>query len=74
MTGDPPDGGGTASVTTSGAASGDAETSVGTDVVAAVAAETMLTPMEEAGDVGDESFLAKVFFSFARLFWNHTFS
>jgi hypothetical protein len=47
---------------------------VGTDVVAAVAAETMLTPMEEAGEVGDESFLAKVFFSFARLFWNHTFS
>ena len=73
MTGDAPDGGGTESVTTPGAASGDAETSVGTDVVAAVTAETMLMPMEEAGEVGDESFLVKVFFSFARLFWNHTF-
>ena len=71
MTGDAPDGGGTESATTSSVASGDGETSVGTEVVVAVAAETVVTPMEEAGEVGDESFL-KVFFSFARLFWNHT--
>jgi hypothetical protein len=57
----------------SGVASGDGETSVGTEVVEAVAAETVVPPMEEVG-VGDESFLAKDFFSFARLFWNHTFS
>ena len=74
MTGDAPDGGGTESATTSEVASGDGETSVGTEVVVAVAAETVVTPMEEAGEVGDESLLAKFFFSFARLFWNHTFS
>ncbi len=72
VTGDAPDGG-TESATTSGVASGDGETSVGTEVVEAVAAERVVPPMEEVG-VGDESFLVKVFFSFARLFWNHTFS
>jgi hypothetical protein len=41
----------------SGVASGDGETSVGTEVVEAVAAETVVPPMEEVG-VGDESFLA----------------
>jgi len=30
--------------------------------------------VEAVGEVGEGSFLANDFFSFARLFWNHTFS
>ena len=74
MTGDAPDGEGTESTTTSGLVSGEGERSVGTDVMGAVAAETVVTPVEEAGEVGEESFLTVDFFSLARLFWNHTFS
>jgi len=36
--------------------------SVGTDVMGAVAAETVVTPVEEAGEVGEESFLTVDFF------------
>ena len=68
MTRDGPDGGGTDSATTSGVASGEGEPSVATEVVEAVAAETAFTPAEEAGEVGETSFLENDFFSLARLF------
>ena len=44
------------------------------EVAGTVAAEAVVTPVDELGEVGDESFLADTFFSLARLFWNHTFS
>jgi hypothetical protein len=72
VTGDAPDGEGTESAGMSVVASGEGETSVATDVMGAVAAETVVTPME--GEAGDESFLVNDFFSLARLFWNQTFS
>lgn len=70
---DVPGGGGTGS-RPSGVASGQGEASVVTAVSGTVAAEAVVTPVEELGEVGDESFLVSAFFSLARLFWNHTFS
>ena len=70
------DGRGTESARSSGSgvASGEGETSMVAEVAGTVAAETVVTPVEELGEVGDESLLANTFFSLARLFWNHTFS
>lgn len=71
---DVPGGGGTGSARPSGVASGQGEASVVTAVSGTVAAEAVVTPVEELGEVGDGSFLVSAFFSLARLFWNHTFS
>lgn len=68
MTGDALDCGGTGSARTSAAASGEGETSV---VMGAV---EEARDVEAVGEVGEGSFFANDFFSFARLFWNHTFS
>jgi hypothetical protein len=68
VTRDGPDGGGTDSATTSDVASGEDEPSVATEVMGAVAAEMAFTLAEEAGEVGEASFLANDFFSLARLF------
>jgi hypothetical protein len=62
------DGSGTESARPSGVASGDGETSMVAEVAGTVAAEMVVTPVEELGEVGDESFLADTFFSLARLF------
>ncbi len=70
-TGDAPDGDGTESARTSEEASGEGETSAAMGPVEAAGA---VKEVEEVGEVGEGSFLAKAFFSFARLFWNHTFS
>ena len=68
MTGEALDCGGTGSARTSAAASGEGETSV---VMGAV---EEARDVEAVGEVGEGSFFANDFFSFARLFWNHTFS
>ena len=40
----------------------------------AVEGAVAVRDVEAVGDVGEGSFLENVFFSLARLFWNHTFS
>lgn len=73
-TGEAPDSGGTESVRTSEVTSDEVETSVVMEGTEGVAAVVAVTDVEEVGEVGEGSFLAYDFFSFARLFWNHTFS
>lgn len=43
-------------------------------VMGAMEAAGVVRDVEAVGEVGEGSFLENDFFSFARLFWNHTFS
>jgi hypothetical protein len=72
VTGDGPEDEGSESTRTSEAASKGEEMSVTMEGMGGETTTEAVTDAEGEGDVGEESFLTRPFFSLARLFWNHT--
>jgi hypothetical protein len=72
VTGDGPEDEGSESTRTSEAASKGEDMSATMEGMGGETTTEAVTDVE--GDVGEESFLTRPFFSLARLFWNHTWT